>query len=262
MDQSDPRHPMNRPLMGRTLGEIPGEATGQPPGLLGAPERDEYLRLHPDARSGYPQMPQPPPMPVGVSPAQVENQVRLWAQGLVGILGNNYIQDLIATLTTSWAKQAYRPVHQQPWEVEPFRAVPIGDITGIAGVALPAGGAWTTVVSDSVPQGFYGCLRWIGHAVASSAAWDDILWRLVWSPGTTLSSSPTPFRTFEGWAHQIGQIEAPTMLNAILIPEGTTFALQGSTQGATPYTVQGRLQGWMWPRTGGVADGVAGQIVL
>lgn len=253
MDPRDPRYP--RVVRNGQLGDIPGEAYGQLPGLIGAPDREDYLRQHPP---GAPEMPQPPPFPAG-EPAAIRQQILLWLNGLRCVFEDRFITDLIATTVTSWRKQAFTPVHMQPWETQPFRAVTIG---GTAAATIPAGGAWTNVVSGLVPVGYYGTLKQIGQdLVGSTDVWSSLTWRIAVGPTSTPASPIGGSTTYFTFAYQLGQIEAPTPLMALLVPEGWYFALQCSNASGGEIGVIGRIEGWMWPRTGGVTDGVAGQIV-
>ena len=256
MDPRDPKHPLNR-----RLGDIPAEKYGQPPGLLGAPDREAYIEDHPSATGGYPEMPPPPPLPVGVPLAQVENYVRMVAQAVLGVLNDRHLEDLIATKTTSWAKQAWRPVHQPPYRAWPFRATPLGQISGWAGTSVPStAAAWTTIASDTVPKGRFGVIKWIANAVGAVADWPNLTWRLVHGPSSTnVTPYPQPWLNF---AHQVGQIEAPSEVEGIIVPEGEFVALQAQQASGAPITgVMGMIRGWSWPRTGGVSDGSLGQIV-
>lgn len=256
MDPRDPKHPMNR-----RLGDIPAEKYGQPPGLLGAPDREQYIEDHPAATGGYPEMAPPPPMPVGVPPRQVEDYVRMVAQAVVGVLNDRYLEDLIATKTTSWAKQAWRPVHLPPYHHFPFRATPLGQISGWAGTTVPSTlASWTTIASDTVEFGRFGVIKWVANAVGAVADWPHMVWRLVRGPSST---NVTPYRQpWLSFSHQVGQIEAPSEVEGIIVPEGQYVALQAQQNSGAPITgVMGMIRGWSWPRTGGVSDGSIGQIV-
>lgn len=251
---NDPHKPP-RPNAG--LGEVPAELLGQAPGLIGAPDARAYGEAHPP---GYPALPPPPPPP-DVDPRWLETQARIYAQILIGLTKDRYIQDMIATLTQSWGRQWWRPVAPPPWHRAPFRAEPLGGVSAYIGTTIPSGAStWTTIVSDTVPIGYQGAIRWVGHAVGDADDWAQVSWRLVHGPST---GSLRPYRTpFASWQHQIGQIEAPAEVDAIIVPEGHIVALQASqASGSEIEGIMGLLRGWLWPRTGGVTDGAGGSIV-
>lgn len=260
MDPQDPRDPRNR-KPGGGLGDAPGELYGQLPGLIGATGREDYLREHPEAAGGFPQMPAPPPYPTAVPPEWLEQQACIYAQVFLGVFGSRYIRDYLATTLQSWERQYFRPVHLPPWVTFPFRAVPIGGVSAFVGTTVLSDAAtWTTIVSDTVPDGMQGRIKWLGQGVGAVGDWANLNWRVVHGVGANLVPYRTPFAT---WQHQIGQIEAPTEVEALIVGEGETVALQANqASGASITGVMGLLRGWMWPRTGGVTDGAAGSIVV
>lgn len=183
------------------------------------------------------------------------------AQAVVGVLNDRYLEDLIATKTTSWAKQAWRPVHLPPYHHFPFRATPLGQISGWAGTTVPSTlASWTTIASDTVEFGRFGVIKWVANAVGAVADWPHMVWRLVRGPSST---NVTPYRQpWLSFSHQVGQIEAPSEVEGIIVPEGQYVALQAQQNSGAPITgVMGMIRGWSWPRTGGVSDGSIGQIV-
>lgn len=255
MDPSDPRFP--KPNNNGTLGDIPGENYGSLPGFLGAPEREDYLRKHP---GGYPAMPTPPPFPEGMDPALVRRQVLLWLNGLRCVFEDRFLMDLIAATTTSWRKQSWSPSHLPPWVDPTYRSQAIG---GTATATIPAGGAWTNVVSGTVPIGYMGVLHQIGQDMAETTnSWSSLTWRIAADRASTPTTPIHGSATYFPFAYQLGQIEAPTPIYGQMIPEGYTFALQASNASLAGIGVIGRIEGWMWPRTGGVSDGAAGSIVV
>ncbi len=259
MDPQDPNDPRNR-RQGQ-LSDAPAELFGQPPGLIGVTGREDYIREHPEATGGFPTLPPPPPYPEGVDPKWLETQARIYAQVFVGVFGSRYIRDYLATTLQSWQRQYFRPVHLPPWVTFPFRAVPMGGVSAYAGTTVPSGATtWTTIVSDAVPDGMQGRIKWVANSVGAAGDWANLHWRIVHGVGTNLAVYRTPFASFD---HQIGQIEAPAEVEALIVGEGETVALQANqATGGNITGVMGLLRGFMWPRTGGVTDGAAGSIVV
>ena len=224
------------------------------------PEQREYDAAHPTAIGGYPELPTPPPYPANWTKAQVEQHARTIALSVRTVFENLYLKDLIAAVTTSWAKQAWRPVHLPPWVNPTYRSVPIGQTSTFAGTTVPSAASWTTIVSDFVPNGYVGNIRWVGHGVSGATDWANINWRIVHGPSI---ATAVPYRQpFLTWQHQIGQIEAPTQVEGLIVHENEYVALQAQqATGGSITGVMAMIRGWMWQRTGGsITDGAGGHI--
>jgi len=133
---------------------------------------------------------------------------------------------------------ARRPSHIDP----PFTAKAIDVFPGGTGVvAIPAGGAFTTVTSFQIP-GIHqrGIITAAGQSAESVAAWGDLIWRI------TLDGIPLP--PWDDVRIQLWEIVPPTPLFTPIQPlSGQTVALQAATIVGGPYNVSGRLTGWYYP---------------
>lgn len=149
-----------------------------------------------------------------------------------------YVPEYIRRYIEGTMFHAQPPSHQAP--IRPAKQIDLYPTTAVAlaGGAY-GGGAQTTIVTYTVPEGWDAVITYAGQAAESAAAYQDIQWRI--------RIDSKAHENYSNIRTQLFQMAPPGTTIYVPVRGGQTVDFQGASLSVTTYNVWARLMGWMWP---------------
>lgn len=134
------------------------------------------------------------------------------------------------------------------WVEPPSDAVMIDQSTIANGISIPASGVQVTVLTITIPDRFYGVIKFFGNELETDTAFQNVQWQM------TINDSPLPFSFFDGtsvhtgaFRAQLGHANQPSELAMpIILKYNDTLTLKAQSVDSASHTAYARMTGWMY----------------